>query len=56
MFPSEALTRVGTNGFLYLHILNGCLIVSFLFLLMYGFIKPRMSAPKKGDNITALLM
>jgi len=43
-----------TYGFVHLRTLNGCLIVSFL--LLYGFIQPRRSAPKEGDNVTALVL
>jgi hypothetical protein len=31
------------------------LIISFPFLLLYGFTQPRGSAPKEGDNVTARL-
>jgi hypothetical protein len=43
----------GIYGFLHLRTLNGCLIVSFL--LLYGFMQPRGSAPKEGDNVMAQL-
>jgi len=45
----------GTYGFVRLRTLNGCLIVSFPFLLLYGFMQPRGSAPKEGDNVMARL-
>ena len=35
--------------------LKVCLIVSFLFLLLYEIMQPRGSAPKKGDNVMAQL-
>jgi hypothetical protein len=44
-----------TCGFVRLRTLNGCLIVSFPFLLLYGFMPPRGSAPKAGDNVMARL-
>ena len=44
-----------TYGFVRLCMWNGCLIVSFPFLLLYGFIQPRGSAPKEGDNVMAWL-
>ena len=43
----------GTYDFLHLCTLNGCLVVSFL--LLYGFMQPRGSAHKEGDNVTARL-
>jgi hypothetical protein len=46
-----ALIGYGTYGFVRLRTLNGCLIVSFPFLLLYGFIQPRGSAPKEGDDV-----
>jgi len=49
------LIGCGTYGFLHLGTLNGCLIVSFPFLLLYGFMQPSGSAPKEGDNVTARL-
>jgi len=49
------LIGCGTNRFIHLRTLNGCLIVSFPFLLLYGFMKPRGSAPKEGDNVMAQL-
>jgi len=49
------LISCGTYGFIRLRTLNGCSIVSFLFLLLYGFMQPRGSAPKEGDNVTARL-
>jgi hypothetical protein len=39
----------GTYQFVSLHTLNSCLIV--FFLLLYGFMQPRGSAPKEGDNV-----
>jgi hypothetical protein len=45
----------GTYGFVSLHRMNGCLIVSFSFLLLYGIMQPRWSAPKVGDNVMARL-
>jgi hypothetical protein len=45
----------GTCGFVRLHTWNDWLIVSFPFLLLYGFIQPRGSAPTEGDNVMALL-
>jgi hypothetical protein len=42
-----------TYGFVHLRTLTGCLIVSFL--LLYGFMQPRGSAPKEGDNVRARL-
>ena len=47
------LIGCGTYGFVHLRTLNGCLVVSFL--LLYGFMQPRGSAPKEGDNVTARL-
>ena len=49
------LIGCGTYGFIRLRTLNGCLIVFFPFVLLYGFIQPRGSAPKEGDNVTARL-
>jgi len=49
------LIGCGTYGFVHLCMLNGCLIVFFPFLLLYGFIQPRGSAPKEGDNVMAQL-
>jgi hypothetical protein len=49
------LIGCGTYGFVRLRTLNSCLIVSFPFLLLYGFMQPRGSAPKEGDNVTARL-
>jgi hypothetical protein len=49
------LLDCGTKGFVLLCTLNGCLIVSFTFLLLYGFMQPRGSAPKEGDNVMAQL-
>jgi hypothetical protein len=45
----------GTYGFVHLRTLNGCLIVSFPFLLLYGFMQHRGYAPKEGDNVIARL-
>ena len=47
------LIGCGAYGFVHLRTLNGCLVVSFL--LLYGFMQPRGSAPKEGDNVTARL-
>jgi hypothetical protein len=47
------LIGCGTYGFVHLRTLNGCLVVSFL--LLYGFMQPRGSAPKEGDNVMARL-
>jgi len=49
------LIGCGTYGFVRLRTLNSCLIVSFPFLLLYGFMQPRGSAPKEGDNVMARL-
>jgi hypothetical protein len=49
----SVLICCGTSGFVHLRTLNGCLIVSFL--LLYGCMQPRGSAPKEGDNVTARL-
>jgi hypothetical protein len=49
------LIGCGNYGFVHLRTLNGCLIVSFSFLLLYGFILPRGSTPKEGDNVMAWL-
>jgi len=49
------LIGCGTYGFVRLRTLNGCLIVSFPFLLLSGFMQPRGSAPKEGDNVMARL-
>ena len=43
----------GTYCFVNLSTLNCCLIVSFL--LLYGFLQRKGSAPKEGDNVTARL-
>jgi len=43
----------GTYGFVHLHRLNGCLVVSFL--LLSGFMQPRGSVLKEGNNVTAQL-
>jgi len=45
----------GTYGFVRLRTLNSCLIVSFPFLLLYGFMQPRGSASNEGDNVMARL-
>jgi hypothetical protein len=45
----------GTCGFVRLRRLKGCLIVSFPFLLLYGIMQPRGSAPREGDNVMARL-
>jgi hypothetical protein len=47
------LIGCGIYGFVCLHTLNGYLIVCFPFLLLYGFMQPRGSAPKEGDNVMA---
>jgi hypothetical protein len=49
------LIGCGTYGFVRLGTLNGCLIVSFPFLLLYGIMQPRGSAPREGDNVMAWL-
>jgi len=49
------LSGCGTYGFANLRTLNGHLIVSFSFLLLYGCMQPRGSAPKEGDNVMARL-
>jgi len=49
------LIGCGTYGFVRLRTLNGCLIVFFPFLLLYGIMQPRGSAPKEGDNVMARL-
>jgi len=49
------LMGCGTYGLVRLHTWNGCFIVSFPFLLLYGYIQPRGSAPKEGDNVMARL-
>ena len=49
------LIGCGTDGFVRFHILNGCLVVSFPFLLLCGFMQPRGSAPREGDNVMAQL-
>ena len=41
------------NRFVPWRTLNGCLVVSFL--LLYGFMQPRGSAPKEGDDVMARL-
>jgi len=45
----------GTYRFIRLCTLNGCLIVSFHFLLLYGFMQPRGSAHNDGDSVMARL-
>jgi len=54
-FLWAVLNSGGTHGFVRLHTLNSCLIVSFPFLLLYRLIKPSGSAPKEGENVTAWL-
>jgi len=49
------LISCGTYGFVHFRMLNGGLIASFPFLLLYGFMPPRVSAPKEGDNVMAWL-
>ena len=49
------LIGCGTYGFVGLCMLNSCLIVSFPFLLLYGFMQPMGYGPKEGDNLTARL-
>jgi len=49
------LIRRETYRFIYFRTLHRCLIVSFPFLLLYGFMQPRGSAPKEGDNVMARL-
>ena len=49
------LIGCGTYGFVRLLTLNGCLIVSFPFLLWYEIMQPRGSAPKEGDNVMVRL-
>jgi hypothetical protein len=49
------LIGCGTYGFVRLRTLNCCLIVSIPFLLLYGIMQPRGSAPKEGDNVMARL-
>jgi len=49
------LIGCGTYGFVHLRMLNSCFVVSFAFLLLYGFMQPRGSAPKEGDNVMARL-
>jgi hypothetical protein len=43
----------GILGFITLSALNDCLVVSCL--LLFGFMQPRASAPREGDNVTAWL-
>jgi len=45
----------GTHGFIRWRTLNGCLIVFFPFLLLFGYMQPKESAPKEGDNVMARL-
>jgi hypothetical protein len=45
----------GTYKFVRLRTLNGCLIVFFPFLLLYGFMQRRGFAHKQGDNVMARL-
>jgi len=47
------LRGCGTYGFVYLRTLNGYLVL--FFLLLYGFMQPRGSAPKEGHDVTAQL-
>jgi len=47
------LIGCGTYGCVHLRTLNGCLVVSFL--LLFGFMQPRWSAPEEGENVTARL-
>jgi hypothetical protein len=47
------LIGCATFGFVHLRTLNGRLVVSFL--LLYGFMQPRGSTPKEGDNVMARL-
>jgi len=47
------LIHCGTYGIVHLCTLNSCLVVSFL--LLYGFMQPRGSTHKEGDNVTARL-
>jgi len=51
----RVLIGCATYGFVRLRTLNSCLIASILFLLLYGFMQPRWSAPKEGDNVMARL-
>jgi hypothetical protein len=44
-----------TYGFVRLCKLNGCLIVSFPVLLLYGIMQPMGSAPTERDNVMARL-
>jgi len=55
MSPSAVMNGCGTSGFVRLRTWNGCFIASFNFfpfLLFYGNMQPRRSAPKEGDNVT----
>ena len=45
----------GTYGFVGLHTLNGCLIVSVHFQLLYLFMQHRGSAPNVVDKVMACL-
>jgi hypothetical protein len=47
--------RFWDYGFVNLRALNGNLIVVIFFLLLYGIMQPRGSAPKVGDNVMARL-
>jgi len=49
------LIGFGIYEFVHLRTLNGCLIVSFPFLLLYWFMQPRGSAPREGENAMARL-
>ena len=49
------LLSCGTYALVHLRTWNGCLIVSFHFLRLYGFIQRRGSAPTEGDNVMARL-
>jgi hypothetical protein len=49
------LIGCGTYGFVLLRMLNGYLIVSFPFLLLYGLMQHRGSAPNERDNVMARL-
>jgi hypothetical protein len=45
----------GTNGFIRLRTLNGCLMVSFRFLPLYWFVQPRESVLTEGEKIMTRL-
>ena len=49
------LISCGTYGFVRLCTLNGCLIDSHSFLLLYKIAQTRRSAPEEGDNSTVWL-